>query len=136
MMLSYLLMTSCAVQEDGWPEVSRGEDELEARRIVWEDHLQMGEEIPPEVVWSTDVCPGHPFPHTAVLIDGRCYAGYFRPGLWRIDVAWTEEISDSAYVHEFIHVWQWLRGISDPEHLSEEWKMVPEITASLREAGL
>lgn len=137
LILSSLMLVSCvSSSEEPWPEVSRGEGELEARRIVWQDHLQMDDKIPPEVFWSTGLCPGHPFPHTAVVIDEMCYAGYFRPDMWRIDVAWEEEISDSAYAHEFIHAWQWLRGISDPQHLNDDWKLVPEINASLKKKGL
>lgn len=128
------------------PEVEQGPVEEEVRDLVWNEYFQ-AETAPPTVVWWYDPCPtgngnggengnGAANDKAAVAIDGKCYAGLFRPEIWQADVAWGGKFSRSAYSHELMHAWQRERGIDDPGHSNEEWRMVDEIDIDLAARGL
>ena len=128
------LLPACIAPAD--PEVSRGAEEEEARRLVW-DELLGADTAPPEVVWWYETCPSAPDdPRTAVVIGETCYSGLFRERMWRADVAWRGSYARSAYAHELLHAWQAARGIHDPDHRDPEWLEVPRIDAALADAGL
>lgn len=117
-----------------WPDTERGPDEDAARELAWP--ALGGEDAPPAVVWWYGGCPGDDSGKTAVVVEGVCYAGLFRPPE-RVDVAWRGAYSRSGYAHEMMHRVQWQRGVSDPDHLvAEDWGLVREVNADLADAGL
>ena len=92
----------------------------------------MTEFTAPPVEWREDECGG---PANGVRYRDRCYAGLYLPGD-RALVAWRGSYRDSAYAHELMHALQWFRGIEDPDHLRDEWKLVGQANESLAADGL
>lgn len=128
-----LFLQACAPPQD--PPVERGDDEVEARQIVWREHFKEGS-TPPPVHWWYGRCPSKPDDlRTAVVtLSGICYSGLFYP--YQCDVAWRGSFSKSAYSHELMHAWQHTRGIFDPGHSLDEWSQIPIIDVDLASRGL
>lgn len=128
-------LLSCVTSEDHVEPTPRP-NELYALTTVWDVYFQ-AEVDPPTVIWWDEPCPDDSAClDTAVVIQGICYAGYFRPHLWQADVAWRGRFSQSAYVHELTHAWQATRGVFDANHESDEWMLVDLINADLANVGL
>ena len=88
------------------------------------------DEAPPPVEWRRDDCGKLP----GVREGGVCYAGLYLRGD-RALVAWRDSYHASAFAHELLHALQWQRGIDDPEHRRDEWKLVNQANAALVVAG-
>lgn len=73
------------------------------------------------VWWSDEACPDDPLGASAVVYNGRCFAGLT---FWcqAVFVAWRGHISASAYAHELGHCLHIAAGWGgDGEHLDDEW---------------
>lgn len=120
------------------PDCERGADELRARNFVWHDTFHVDYWPPPTVLWGYNKCASDPTgPNEITLPNGDCVAGVFWIYPYDASVAWLGSYSRSAYAHELMHAWQWVRaGIDDTNHELFEWNEIPQINAKLAEMGL
>lgn len=101
-----------------------------------EEHLQMSLSIPTNTWWTTTPCPYSDEYPTAVVHDGKCYAGLlFSCG--EIYVAERETVAHSAYIHELGHcILLHLGRDGDPEHKNQEWwNLIGEVKNEARNRG-
>lgn len=123
------VLAGCVAQ----PALPEQPGQPEATALVWQQVF--GATLaPPPVEWREDTCPGREQGPAAVVYGGACYAGLYLPDGTAL-VAWRGTFSASAFAHELMHAWQYVRGIEDADHDREEWELVKEANGLLADAG-
>ena len=112
-----------AATADAWKALGRTDEPPDVKLVV-------GTQLS-----CTDPVSGHPGFPVAMLNGMDCREGYTVTP-WFTVVAERQPWSDSALIHELLHVAQLRSGIVDPNHTRAEWTtIVPVARAALQARG-